>query len=480
MNYKTIDSLGLSLLLLGILGGSLTSCTQRDEAVSFAEADANNAPQQLVGIELSATMQDIAAQEEAEGESARAVSYNLSGKYRFPKISFGAVGASAQDVPIHLFFRNTKDNQTHYITLTMSKVKAVASGSQRDLLFSDFRKIDMKGKLTAANADHWYVKGFLGGYAENPTAPRYPSHNQDVLNNGTANQIRLLMDALPVVNDDTNTLVMPANFISADKLNWGMRPFPQETKWTKFNFSHLPNGNPNPRYVAGKQMLSFMPVGALLRIRLENKGKMPISFNSFAMHELETEEVTGADGNVTSSRVILSPDPIYLNEVIYAFDRPLRVNASGVVDEQASRTFRAGRNNSLLYRFPGDARGVSRLVSVDPGRACIVYAWIHENELNKHENEPNKSVSAMTLTPTFYQNMAPASSNPDLWNYMGAESTEQLAAPQRKVLRTSFVSGKSYPIGITVYSKEDVRLEGSLTFDDYINDGLLVVRRRGT
>lgn len=441
--------LSLSLLILSI--AALSSCSQDEDALRVSEGTISQ-PQQPVEIVLEASLEDMEVDDLFAGE-LRGIGYDLSGEHKMPKINFGATGAAAGDVPVHAFFRNAKDGKTHYVLLRMSRV------SSRSSLLREFGLIDMKNKLTTANADHWYVKAFIGGYPEKSgVGGNWPGHNQSILDDGSANRIRFLMDATPDIVAGTSTISIPDGYYKQNKWSYGVRPLPMQTEWTKFTFSHTSAGGANnPKYTAKSARLTFKPVGTLLRVRIENKGKMPIQLNTFALHNA----IENVDSNGQLTVAYPTDETIYVNHMTYTFDRTLSVGSNGKVNEATGRTFATPNNGTLTYHWYNNGTN-SKRVTVEPGTYRVVFAWLHLNE-------SNTQVKEMVFRPSIY-----VGADGDYANYV-TKGSERIAAPTLKVKRDTFVEGKSYPIKITVYSKEDVLLSSDMAFGNYTDSGLYLI-----
>lgn len=439
----------LSLSLLALSVASLGSCNKSDEALSTSVA--TQQAQQPVGIELEASLEDMEVGN-LFSEEIRAIKYDLTGDYKLPKVNFGAVNASASDVPVHLFFRNTRDNQTHYVLLKMSKVKSKTS------LLREFGLIDMKGKLNSSNANHWYVKAFIGGYPEKVNVGgNWPEHNADIMNDGSANRMRFLMDATPDISSTTSNVSFTDNYYAQGKWKYAPRPLPMQTEWTKFTFSHLAaNGAKNPQYRVNSGRLSFKPMGMLLRVRIENRGKEALRLNTFALHNIEEN----IDDNGQLSISYTPESTIFLNNVVYTFDKNLEIT-NNKVNDKTSRTFSTPNNGTLTYHWYNNGNN-SKVVTIEPNTSRIVFAWLHHNELNTN-------VTKMVFRPTIY-----VGADGDYANYI-TKGTEKIAAPTLEIARTKFVDGKTYPIKIIIYSKENVTLSSELTFNNFTNGNTYIV-----
>lgn len=433
----------LSLLALSISG--LPSCSADD----VLNTSTPQQVQQPVDIEFEATVNNMELGDLFADET-RAIKYDLSGDYKMPTLNFGAANDAATDVPIHLFFRNTQDGKTHYALLKMSKVLSAKS------LYRNFGAIDMKGKLTTANIDSWYVKAFIGGYPEKSTGGNLQANHTESMSDGSANRIRFLMNATPDITGATTSYAIPHNYYNQGKGTYGPAPLPLQTDWTKFTFSHLPNGANNPKYKSGALKFSFKPLGLLLRVRIENKGKMPLRMNTFALHNA----IENVDDAGNPSVAYSAESMVLLNNVAYTFDKALTITQNKV-NESASRTFSAVNEGKLTYHWYNNGNG-SKTVTVEPGTYRVVYAWMHHNELNP-------SVTEMLFKPSFYVGNAT-----DYADYV-TQGTEKVELPLKKISRSKFVAGKSYPIKIVVYSKENVTIASDLSFKDFTHQKPFIV-----
>lgn len=384
-------------------------------------------------------------------QGTRGIGYTLEGTHKLPKISFGAKGASAGDVPIHAFFRNTHDNQMVYAQLRMTEV----AGNKQ--LKRTFGNINLKGKLNAQNANHWYVKAFVGGYPEQAgQGGDYPNHNPQILQHGTANQIRFLQDGLYDIEENTNKITIPENYCENGKWHYALRPLPMETEWTKVNFSTLgENGRQNPKYASTK--LHFKPFGCLLRVRIANKGKKNISLNTFALHEAEV--ATNSNGQ---EFIQYFPERIlFVNNLLYTFNKPIRT-VNGTIDEIESRTTTAPNNGTLTFHWAsGNMQQPAATKTIAPGTSRIILAWLCPNP-------DNSNTQATKLKPVLY-----IGEHGNYADYV-TKGIERIQAPVINVTRNKFQQGKSYPITLSIYSKEDVRIESDAVFNNMNNGGIFI------
>lgn len=385
-----------------VLAGALISCDKNvDEPL---QSDAANEPQ--LGFSMMAN-----AQEPIE-DNLRLASYDLVGDKKKMEINFlhikNATPAQLQrsgvtdpanynKVPVHLFFINTKIGVTsrrYYL-----KYMDIIGKNKLYLSFQDYPEV--RRQFDQDNADHWYVKAFIGGFTS-----KQPNDTRE--NSESIYGIYYIMDNL-FSCDTTETSYITRDmgaYPSCDPDNWKTvkyqvpLPFPMETPWRKVNFFYrgtnamgdLSNNEASDYHDISKE-LEFQPLGSLMRLQLRNDRSkdLPVTVFHFSPAPIQTDGTRIRPTANPSNREL--SHQIYVNAIVRKIDElpphdPVtkHVTNEALTEALPGATTKIGRDGDVHYhhkRFT-DPVGNNKheVVYLKSGTSRTYFFWIFEDKQN--------------------------------------------------------------------------------------------------
>lgn len=426
--FKHIIKYSLSAVLLA---GIFASCAKEEEVGPALNNNGDKPTNKLSGFGLALS---AVAEDPAMSSDARMASYDLVGEKMRPEINFlhiknatpeqlqrsGEKSQEAQEnygkVPVHLFFVNTKLGEKslrYYVRYMEVKDKKTLI-----LPFQNYEGVEQQYQKD--NADYWYVKGFIGGV---PTTSPYNSTRENVLDirsksrrEGNANvtgilfQMDNLMSFEPGETSSYITRTIIGNYRGWDYTYQQPLPFPMETPWKKIRFRYegsedkgvLGQGN-DSQYPNELQTLVFKPLGALMRLQVDNQldADQPVTVFDFSPARLRSGERV-LNGSYVDSE-LQQKEQIYCNAVLREIKSRIRnrdgsysnytvhfpVDASGYMTEEATTQPWAGAKtvpqtdgkvhyHAKEFANPGTVKD-HKAVYIKAGSSRTFFFWLIEN-----------------------------------------------------------------------------------------------------
>lgn len=404
--FKHIIKYSLSALALV---GALVSCGKDGGEPTIAEAK---------GVQFGFSFTAEAHAPLQGDDEARLASYDLEGEKKLPKLNFlhiknpankqtlldgGVPADKIGKVPVHLFFINTMKGQSsrRYYMVWMDVIDTTVL----HMPFQNFPAV--REQFDAESAEHWYVKGFIGGTVNGTRGV----HNSEVF---------IMMDNLLSVENEnsyiTNSIskwsstaagVQKPTATTVGKKYQIPLPFPMETPWTKVKFYYQNFDGLGAEETAGNgrvedypdkpQTFHFKPLGAVLRLQVENKRTVdqPVTvfhFDAAPMQDDGTRNRRMANGHSSrESQPELLAEQIYVNSITRqvtlpplgadqhptaaALDNPL---ASGVTVINRDGT---AHYHSKIFNDP-DGLPHHRIVNIKAGGKRTFFFWVFEDHRN--------------------------------------------------------------------------------------------------
>lgn len=403
--FKHIIKYSLSALALV---GALVSCGKDGGEPTIAEAK---------GVQFGFSFTAEAHAPLQGDDEARLASYDLEGDKKLPKLNFlhiknpankqtlidgGVPADKVGKVPVHLFFINTKKGQDsrRYYMVWMDVVDTT-------LLHMPFQNFPaVREQFDTESAEHWYVKAFLGG-----TVVGSKNEHSD--------EVFIMMDNLLSVENEnsyiTNSIskwsttakgVQENRYIKKGKAWQIPLPFPMETPWTKVKFYYQNFDGLGAEETAGNgrvedypdkpQTFHFKPLGAVLRLQVENKRTVdqPVTvfhFDAAPMQDDGTRNRTQANGDEGGNQPELLAEQIYVNSITRQVTLPplgadLHPTAAALDNPLASGVTVINRDgtahyHSKIFKSPsGDSK--HRIVNIKAGGKRTFFFWVFEDHRN--------------------------------------------------------------------------------------------------
>lgn len=428
--FKHIIKYSLSALALV---GALVSCGKDGGEPTIAEAK---------GVQFGFSFTAEAHAPLQGDDEARLASYDLEGEKKLPKLNFlhiknpankqtlldgGVPADKIGKVPVHLFFINTMKGQSsrRYYMVWMDVVDTTVL----HMPFQNFPAV--REQFDTESAEHWYVKAFLGGTVvdDKDTYNKWrrekdKTRKLDIGAGVNSGEVFIMMDNLLSVENEnsyiTNSISKwssTAIGVQNEKENnlmtqaWQIPlPFPMETPWTKVKFYYQnfdglgaeeTTGNGRVEdYPDKPQTFHFKPLGAVLRLQVENKRTVdqPVTafhFDAAPMQDDGTRNRTQANGDEGGNQPELLAEQIYVNSITRqvtlpplnadkhptaeALDNPL---ASGVT--VINRDGTAHYHSKDFKRPSGNSN--HKIVNIKAHGKRTFFFWVfedHKNNLTK-------------------------------------------------------------------------------------------------
>lgn len=373
-----------------ILLGSLASCNkEQNEPLAMAETS-----EPKFGFELTAT-----ASAPGEGD-LRLASYDLVGEKKKLELNFlhikniinetnyRSYGISNEEnmhkVPVHLIFINTKigiGSRRYYL-----KYMDIVNEKTLHLPFQDYPGI--RAQYKKENADHWYVKAFIGGTIN--------STNEE---NG--NSLFFMMDNLASCDPEQTSYITRSIVPYSGRKEYQLPlPFPMETPWRKVNFffnsddTGVLDDNPDGNYPNQLQTFDFKPIGALMRLQIHNERQedLPVTVFHFSPAPLRN----GSRINKNSSPNPDDPmkaEQIYVNSINRVVDAlpphdPVTkyLTAEALTDHMVGAKTEINRDGDVHYhskRFNNPiGNNNHQVVYIKAGSSRTFFFWLFEDHIN--------------------------------------------------------------------------------------------------
>lgn len=408
---KTYKIAALSLILLGLVGGS---CTKSAEPYA-AESNQNVAADGPLFLSFHADQEVFSEDENAP----RALSYNLKAtdEFRLPELTYGSAttAGSTENIPVMAFFRNKTTHQMVHVRLVFNTVK----GSKK--LFRSFSSIpELNSVVNQSNWNDWYVKMFIGGYPEIiGEGGNWPVHSTSLETNTRVNQVRFVYNNLWDVTPETTNVSIGTHYLTGNSkwTDYPVRPLPMETDWTKVHFTTTTGGNAS--YPAAGNHIVFKPIGSLLRILFHNRDAAPVRVSSASLHDV----------TATSTR----ENAMLLNHILVKLNKNITLKADGTVDQVASVTREEVTDGYVHYHFQNASNGVRGIKEIPSNSKRLFYLWVYPN--------PSRTgLAQQVIRPTLYLRNSNNPERSEAGTRYFRPSTEQT------IQRSKYKDGKAYRI----------------------------------